>query len=100
MAFRQLPWLPSLLHRKPSRPIRALQILKPIHRNATRTRRKLQQATLLLCIPRADALPEMLDHLVILGVTPVVCVFLPVVDVDVGDAADEELKLALVEDID
>jgi hypothetical protein len=26
--------------------------------------------------------------------------FLPVVDVDVGDTADEELELALIEDVD
>jgi hypothetical protein len=42
----------------------------------------------------------MLDHLVVLRVPAVVGVLLPVLDVDVGDAADEELELALVEDVD
>lgn len=45
-------------------------------------------------------LPEVDDDLVGFGVASVVGVFLPVLDVDVGDAADEQLEFALVEDVD
>jgi hypothetical protein len=44
--------------------------------------------------------PEVLDHLVRLRVTSVVGMLLPVVDVDIGDTANQKLQLALVEDID
>ena len=100
MTLRQLPRLPRLLNRKPSRPITPLQILKPIHGNTTRPRGKLQKPTLLLRIPTPNALPEMLNHLVVLGVASVIGVFLPVLHVDIGDTADEELEFALVEDVD
>ena len=41
--------------------------------------------------------PKVLDDLVRFGVPPVVGVLLPVVDVDVGNAADQQLEFALVE---
>lgn len=100
MTLRQRPHLPSLLDRKPPRPITALQILKPINGDPTRPRGKLEQSTLLLRIPGADHLPEILDHLILFLVAAVVGMLLPVVDVDVGDAADQQLKLALVEHVD
>jgi hypothetical protein len=100
MTLRQLIRLPRLLNRKPARSITPLQILKPIHRNPRRARRKLQETGLLLGVPATDALPEVLYDFVVLRVAAVVGVLLPVVDVDVGDAADEQLEFALVEDVD
>ena len=100
MTLRQRRDLPSLLDRKSSRPIRALQILKAINRDATGARRELQESGLLLGVPGADDLPEILDHLVLFLVAAVVGVFLPVVDVDIRDTADQELELAFVEDVD
>jgi hypothetical protein len=100
MTLRQRPHLACLLNRKPPGPITALQILKPIHGNPTRPRRKLQESALLLGIPGADHLPKVLNDLVLFLVAAVVGMLLPVVDVDVGDAADEELEFAFVKDVD
>lgn len=100
MTLRQLPHLTRLLNRKSPRPITPLQILKPINRNATRARRKLQQSTLLLSIPAPNAPPEVLDDFVVLRVAAVVGMLLPVVDVDVCDTADQQLEFAFVEDVD
>ena len=100
MTLRQRRNLPSLLNRKPPRPVRALQVLETVDRDTTGARRELQESGLLLGVPGADDLPEVLDHLVLLLVAAVVGVFLPVVDVDVRDTADQELEFALVEDVD
>lgn len=100
MTLRQLIRLTRLLNRKPSRSITSLQILESIHRNPRRARRKLQQARLLLRIPATNALPEVLDDFVVFSVAAVIGMFLPVVDVDVGDTTDQELEFALVEDVD
>ena len=99
MTLRQLPRLSRLLNRKPPGSIGALQILKPIDRNSRSSRRELQQSALLLGVPAANALPEVLDDLVVLGVPSVIGVLLPVLDVDVGDTTDEEFEFALVEDV-
>lgn len=45
-------------------------------------------------------LPEVLHDRITLSVAAVVSVFLPVVDVNVCDTTNEQLELALVEDID
>jgi hypothetical protein len=45
-------------------------------------------------------LPEVLYHGIAFGVTAVVGVLLPVVDVDICDTANEQLKLTLIEDVD
>ena len=45
-------------------------------------------------------LPEVLYHRITFGVTAVVGVLLPVVDIDICDTANEQLKLALIEDVD
>ena len=100
MTLRQRRNLPSLLNRKASRPVRPLQVLEAIDRNTTGSRRELQESRLLLRVPGTDDLPEILDHLVLFLVAAVVGVFLPVVDVDVRDATDQELEFALVEDVD
>ena len=44
--------------------------------------------------------PEVLDDFVLFGVAPVVGMLLPVLDIDVGDTADEQFELSLVEDVD
>lgn len=99
MTLRQRIDLARLLNRETSRPITALQILETVDGDTGRPRRKLQQPRLLFRVPRADHLPEVLDHLVALLVPAVVGMLLPVLDVDVGDTTDEELELALVKDI-
>jgi hypothetical protein len=100
MTLGQLIRLSRLLNRKASGSITSLQILEAINRDARGARCKLQQARLLLGVPAADALPEVLDDFVVFCVAAVVGVFFPVFDVNVGDAANQELKLALVEDVD
>ena len=45
-------------------------------------------------------LPEVLYHGIAFGVTAVVGVLLPVVDIDICDTANEQLKLTLIEDVD
>lgn len=45
-------------------------------------------------------LPEVLYHRITFGVTAVVGVLLPVVDIDICDTANEQLKLTLIEDVD
>lgn len=45
-------------------------------------------------------LPEVLNHSIILCVTSIIGVFLPVINVDVCYASDEQLQFALIEDID
>jgi hypothetical protein len=49
---------------------------------------------------RTAHLPEVDNDLVVLRVSAVVGVLLPVVDVDIGNTANEELEFALVENID
>ena len=71
-----------------------------VHIQATLITCKLQQSRLLFRIPATNAFPELLDDLIILGVATVIGVLLPVLYVDISDTADEQLKLALIEDID
>lgn len=92
--------IPRLFDREPSRPVRPLQILEPVDRDSRGTRRELQQPRLLLRIPGAHDLPEVLDHLVLLLVPAVVRVLLPVVHVDVRDTSDQQLEFPLVKHID
>lgn len=99
MRLRQLIRLARLLNRKPSRPITTLQILETIDRDTRSTGSKLQQTRLLLGVPAADTLPEVLDDLVVLGVAAVIGVLLPVVDVDIRDTTDEQFEFTLVEDV-
>ena len=100
MTLRQRRLPSTLLNRKPPRAITPLQILKAIDRDPTRAGSKLQQPTLLLRVPAADDLPEVLNHFVRLRVAAVIGVFLPVLDVDIGDTADQKFEFALVEDVD
>jgi hypothetical protein len=45
-------------------------------------------------------LPEVLYHGIAFGVAAVIGVLLPVVDVDICDTTNEQLKLTLIEDVD
>lgn len=86
-------------NRESSRAVRSLKILESVDRDTRGTRGELKQSRLLLGIPRADNLPEVLDHLVLLLVAPVVGVPLPVVHVDVRNTSDQQFQLALVEHV-
>ena len=70
----------------------------------------------MLCVPASDALdsksetiaivawethrPEVPDHLILLSIAPVICVLLPVLNIDIGDTSDKKLELTLIEDVD
>jgi hypothetical protein len=99
MRLWQLVGLTSLFNRKPPRSVATLQILETIDRNTRSTRGELQQTRLLLGIPAADTLPEVLDDLIVFGVTAVVGVFLPVFNVDIGDTTDKKFEFTLVENV-
>jgi hypothetical protein len=92
--------LTSLLDSESSRPITALQVLEAIDWNSAGTSGELQQATLLFGIPCADDLPEVLNDFVLLLVAAVVGMFLPVVNIDIGNAADQKLKFTFVKYVD
>jgi hypothetical protein len=100
MRLWQLIRFTSLLNRKPPRSITTLQILEAVDGDTRGTCGELQQTRLLLGIPAANALPEVLNDLVVLRVPAVICVLLPVLDVNVSDTTNQQFKLALVEDID
>src|SRR5271155_4650883 len=100
MTLRESGDLSGLLNGKSSRPITSLQILEAVHRYPASTSRKLQQSTLLLRIPSSDDLPEILNYLILLLVSTIVGMLLPVVNVNVSDAANQQLQLSLVEHID
>lgn len=100
MRLGKLALLSALLDRESSWAIRALQIFEAVDRDTRCTSGKLQESTLLLCIPATNALPEVLHNGVILRVSAVVSVLLPVVDINVCYTADEEFQLTLIEDID
>ena len=54
----------------------------------------------MLGIPFLDTFPEPANDLVGFLVPAVIGMFFPVVDVNVGDSADEEFEFAFVEDVD
>lgn len=45
-------------------------------------------------------LPKVLNHNITLGVATVVGVLLPVIDIDVSNTADQQLKLTLIKNVD
>jgi hypothetical protein len=99
MRLWQLTDFTTLLNGKSSWSVTTLQILKSIDWNTRCTSGELQQTRLLFCIPRANNLPEMLNDLVILGVTTIISMLLPVFDIDIGDTTDQEFQFALVENV-
>lgn len=100
MRLRQRNRVTRLLNGKASGTIGTLQILETVDGNTGSSGGELKQTGLLLSVPGADDLPEILDNLILLLVATVVGVLLPVIDVDIGNTTDEQLQLALVEDID
>jgi hypothetical protein len=99
MRLGQLIRLARLLNRKSSRAITSLEILETVDRNTRSTSSELQQTRLLLGVPAADTLPEVLDNFVVLGVAAVIRVLLPVVHVNIGDTTNQEFEFALVKDV-
>ena len=80
--------------------VHAFELLEAVERHLARARDELQELRPLLLVEAADRAPEPLD----LGrrglVVVVFGVVFPVVDVDVGEAGDEELEFLFVEDGD
>ena len=50
--------------------------------------------------PKDTCSPEVSNDLILLCVTPVVCVLLPVLDVDICNTTNEQFQFALIEDVD
>ena len=44
--------------------------------------------------------PEVLDNLVLLGVSAIIGMFLPVFDINIGNTANKKFKFALIKDVD
>lgn len=89
----------SLLDRESSRPITSLKIFEAVDRDPAGTGGKLEKSALLLGIPRSDNFPEILDNLVLFLIAAIIRMLLPILDVDICNAAYEELKLTFVEDV-
>jgi hypothetical protein len=53
----------------------------------------------LLSVPTANALPEVLDNLVVLGVATVIGVLLPVIDIDISNTTDEQFQLTFIKNV-
>jgi hypothetical protein len=100
MTFRQLPNFATLLDGEPSGAVASLKIFETVDWNSRRARGELQQARLLLRVPTPDAFPKVLNYFVVLSVSAVVGMLLPILDVNVCNTTNQQLKLALVKDID
>lgn len=83
-----------------SRAITALQILEAVDRNSAGTGCKLQQSTLLFGVPGANDFPEVLNHIILLLVATIIGMLFPVVNVDIGNTADEEFKFTFIKHVD
>lgn len=100
MRLGQCRWITRLLNGKPSWPVGPLQILKTIDRNSRGTSGELKQSGLLLRIPGAHDLPEILDDVVLLLEATVVRVLLPVFHIDIRNTSNQQLQLTLIEHVD
>lgn len=87
------------LDREASGSVGSLKVFESVDGDTGSTCGELEETGLLFRVPGADNLPEVLDDFVLLLVAAVVGVLLPVVNVDVGDTADEKLEFSLVEDV-
>ncbi len=92
--------LARLFNREPSGSVATLEILEAVDGDSARAGGELEQAALLFSIPRSNDFPKVLNDFVLLLVATVVGVFLPVLDVDIGDTTDQQLQFSLVENID
>lgn len=80
--------------------IHTLQLLETVEGHLAGSCHKLQQFSALFLVERSQSSPEPLDLLRRWIIVVVLCVALPVVDVDVRQTGDQELQLLLVEDRD
>lgn len=92
--------LTCLFDGKSSWTITTLEIFETIDRDSACSSCKLQETTLLFCIPRSNHFPEVLNDFVLLLVATVIGVFLPVVYVDISNTANEKLEFTLVKHVD
>ena len=99
MTLRQRVNFTRLLNREASWSITSLQVLEAVDGNPARASCELQETALLFGIPSANDLPEVLHHFVAFLVATVVRVLLPVVDINIRNAANQKLKFTLVENI-
>jgi hypothetical protein len=100
VTLRQLANFTALLDGEPSGTITSLEVFETIDWNSGRARGKLQQARLLLRVPTPNALPKVLNHFVVLSVSAVVGMLLPILDINVCNASNQQLKLALIKNVD
>lgn len=98
--LRERSRVTRLLNGKPSGTIGSLQILESVDRDTGGTSSELEKTGLLLGIPGADDLPEVLNNLILLLVAAVIGVLLPVFHIDIGDTTNEQLEFTLVKDVD
>ena len=105
------------LNREPSGTVTPLQILKTVDRYTRGAGCELQQSGLLLRVPTTYALwnkisnilgvkefitysPKVPNDLILLGVPSVVCMLLPVFNINVCDASNEQFQFTFIEDVD
>lgn len=99
MRLGQCTRIARLFNRKPSGAIRALKILETIDRNTRGTGGELKETRLLLCIPGADDLPEVLDNIILFLVATVVRVLLPVFHINIGNTTNKQLQFAFIKHV-
>lgn len=100
MGFWKVVELSRLLNREPSWTITSLKILESVDRDSRSSSGELQKSRLLFAVPTADCLPEELDNLIRLSISSVVGVLLPILNINFGNTADQQLQLSLVKDVD
>lgn len=99
VGFWQVVAFPRFLDRESSRSITSLKIFESVDGDSRSSGGELQKARFLLAVPASDCLPEELDHLIGLGVSSIVSVLLPILDIDFCDTTNQQLQLSLVKDI-
>jgi hypothetical protein len=78
--------------------VHALQLLEAIQRYLTRACDELKELSKLFFVERSHCAPEPLNLLRRRRVVLVLCIALPVVNVDIWQTGDKQLKLLFVED--
>src|SRR2546421_9047609 len=100
MTLRKSVNFTRLLNGNPSRTVTSLKILEAIDRDSASACRELEESGLLLRIPSADDFPEILNDLILFLISSVVGMLLPVIYINIGNATNQKLKFAFVEDTD
>lgn len=80
-----------LLQRKFSRSVATLQVSESVDWSPTRTGSELQETSSFLCRPTPDDFPKPGHDWILSIVTSVLCVLLPVLDIDRFDSSNQEL---------